>query len=398
MKRWMIIIVIVVLTLAGCRNRMPQMTSEAHGRMDSTRAMVLCGTGKQLLRVGKLDEARNKAREALQLDKKYFDARMLLGKVLIEQGQYSLAALELAMARDQQPTSTEASFLLGVAYEKAGRLEKALVNYRRTLALDPGDMGAVMASAEVLVAMGKIDQARLYVASYLDRAGDEAGMFELAGRLATMRDDHAKAAVYYQHAHDIDFKNVRYRQAMAKAQFFAGQYDQAGETLTALLRLRSYSPPYWVLAMLGDCHMEQGHVYEARDAYQKASDQNPSVAGIWVSLAKASLALGDIPGAISASRCALQLDEGCLETTLVLGYALLRNGQSRQAVAFLTAATDRYGDNATFKCLLGRAYAIAGNAALAQQCYTAALQAEPDNQLARRLLEKTEADLFLDTD
>jgi len=398
MKCRTIFIAMMATTLAGCLNRMPKISADARSRMDHARAQVDLGVGEEYLKVGQLDKARDKAERALLLDKDYFEARLLLGKVLIEQGQYALAAMELGIACDQRPRSAEASFLLGVAYEKSGRLDEALVSYRKALVLNPGDMGAVMACTEVLVAMGKIRQAQLYVQSYLDRAGDEAGLFELAGRLAAMQDDHAKAAQYYQHAHDIDPKNVRYRGALAKAQFFANQYAQAEETLLALSQLKDYDPPYWVFAMLGDCCMAQGKVYQARDAYQEATDRNPSVAGLWSNLAKASLALGDIPGAISAARCALQLDADSLEATMLLGYAMLRNGEARRAGALLAAAADRHGQNVILQCLLGRSYAAAGNKALAQRCYAAALQAEPDNQLARRLLDQMEAGLSLEAD
>ena len=94
-----------------------------------------------------------------------------------------------------------------------------------------------------------------------------------------------------------------------------------------------------------------------------------------------------------------RVTEGGCRARIATLSRLITEASNRAGVdPFLTAAIDRHGDNATLNCLLGRAHTAAGNVGLAQECYTAALQTEPDNQLAKKLLQETEAGLFLDAD
>ena len=386
MKRW-IIGALVLGAVTGCN--MPSMKdgrADAHKRWDHARAQVLCQVGVEHLRVGQLDRACKKALEALALNEDYTPARVLLGKVCIEQGHYRAAAAELARAQVNAPNSDEIVYLLGVAQEKDGCLDEALASYRRAHSLNEANLAAVTAAAEVLVLMGRTREAQLQLESYIHLAAEDPGVYELAGRLAMMQQEHAEAAKYYEQAADLDPGNLRYREVLAQAQFAAGEHAKAAGTLKDLSQSNQYKAPAWVYTMLGDCHMAMGRPIEARDAYQIASQQSPESAGAWANLAKAALALNDLPRAILSAKQALNLEAGRLDATLLLGYALLRNGQVDGALRLLPQAVARYPDNGTLRCLLGRAHAAAGNEAEAAQCYAAALKLEPDNQLAQALL------------
>ena len=71
---------------------------------------------------------------------------------------------------------------------------------------------------------------------------------------------------------------------------------------------------------------------------------------------------------------------------MVLGYALLCEKQTDQAVKALTLAARRHPRNATLQCLLGKAHAAAGDQASARRHYYKAAGLEKDNELARLLL------------
>jgi superkiller protein 3 len=347
---------------------------------------VLVGCAAEHLKVGQLSRARAKALEALTLDQQHLEARMLLSKVYIEEGHYGRAIAELEQARTQAPKSAEVVYLLGVAQEKAGKLDDALKSYRRAYVLDSTTLEPVKATAEVLVAMGRINEAQVHIDSYTAAAHNDPGMFELAGRLAMMRGQYTKAVGHYEQAHDLDHENLRYREALARAQFFAGKHSEAKETLELLADADGYEAPAWVYNMLGDCHMAIGRPFEARDAFRTATDLSPTEAGVWANLARACLALDEQTKAVSAARQALYLDAKHADASLVLGYALLRAEQIGRALKVLSDAAAMHPDNGTLLCLLGRAHAAAGDETKAIRCYKAALRAEPENELAKGLL------------
>ncbi|KKK54302.1 hypothetical protein LCGC14_3086100, partial [marine sediment metagenome] len=172
------------------------------------RAKIMYGLAEDRFAAGDLEEARDKAAEAVGLSEKFVPARVLLGKVYIEQGHYGLACHELERALEVIPQNSRVLYLLGVAQEKQGMIEAALVNYRLSHAVDNSNLDAVMAAAEVLASDGRIRQAQLYIESYMDIAGAHAGMYEIAGRLAMLQKQYEQSAAYYQKAADIGLSKV----------------------------------------------------------------------------------------------------------------------------------------------------------------------------------------------
>lgn len=382
--RW-IVTAMLMLAAAGCQKTLPDSKAEALKRWDQTRAQMVFGVAQELFHSGQLERAAAKTIEALSLDENYTPARLLLGKVYIEQGHFTQAVVELKRAVAEWPNASEPLYDLGVAQEKAGQLDEALASYRRAQALDSTSLSAVTAAAEVMVAMGNVADARIYLDHYMAAAGADPAMYELAGRLAAMSDDHRQAVNFLQQALDLDPNNLRYRESLGRSQFHANLYAETLETLRPLLAKPRYTCPVWVHTMMGDCLMAQGRAAEARDCYHLAKDLDPQACGAWTNLAKAALAAGDTPRAILAAQQAMSLDGNSLDAAILLGYALLRDGQLEQAQSVLGAAAVRHADKAIVHCLLGRAYAADGKAAQAEQCYQKALKIDPSDALAREL-------------
>ncbi len=387
MKR-VILGILMLLMLTGCQeNHLSQSREEAYDRWHMARATVLYGAANEHLRVGQLDKAARKAGEALALAPEYTDARVLLGKVLIEQGQYSRAVTQLEMVRENAPESARVAYLLGVANERHGELSEALDLYRQAYELEDDKITAVVAAGEVLVQMGRFEEARSLVRSHIRNAQDNPAMYELAGRLARMDSDYAEAAGHFRTAHNLDYGNHNYREALAKAQFLDGNYAEAADTLEDLLSLGDYEPPAWVHTMLGNCHMALGRHIGAREAFDSARRLRPSDAMSWTNLARAALALDDLPRAILWADKARKIDAHNTEALLLLGYALLADGQADRAVKVLGDNAGRHPDSAMVYWLLGRAYAEAGEEDHALHYYNEAMNLDPHHPLAQRFAE-----------
>ena len=386
MKRWIGAVSLAVL-LAGCQQTsIKQVKADAQVHWQQTRARVTYGVALEQFKAGQLDRATEKVREALALAPNDAESLLLLGRIHIEQGRYLQAAVELKSASDRLPRSFEAAFMLGVAQEKAGRLDEALASYQRAMELDTTSAGAVLAAAEVMVAVGRVADAQAFVDVHIGLAGDDAGMYELSGRLAMMLEDYALAARDYAQAADLSPLNVRYREALAHALFLSRQYAEAVEAVRALVRMPKYAPPSWVMTLLGDCHMALGQSSDARQAYQSVRNLAPEDPRGWINVAKASLELGDSHGAVQAAQEALQRDPRASDAYCLLGYALLKEGQAGKAVKVLAGAVEQFPQHIVLQCLLGRSYSAAGDAPGAARCYAAALKIEPDNPLAKELL------------
>ena len=386
MTRW--ILAAIVLALAsGCTDQtFNDQKIEAEKRWFNTRAQVLYRLASNRLKGGQLDAADKAVQEALVLSADYTPAQMLLVKIHIEKGRYGEAIALIGTIIDGAGETSETAYLLGVAQEKSRKLPEALASYRRSYSLNESNIPAVKAAAEVLVAMGEIRRAQLYIDSYLSKAGEDPGMYELAGRLAMMAKEYDRAAELYQRAADIDYENIRYTEAVARAQYSAGRFEQASESLTQLLDKPEYKAGVWVHMMLGDSKLACGKSHQAFDAYFTASEMVPDEPEVWSSLARSALAMNDLSRAVLAARQALRLDGGLADAMVVLGYALLRQGQTDQALTTLAAAAAAHPRNSMLQCLLGRAYAADGKDQQAAACYRLAVQIDPKNSVARELL------------
>ena len=386
--RRLFVTAIVVLAATGCQKSVRESRLEADTRWHRMRSRITYAEAGEHLKAGRLAAAASKAQETLTLDGAFTDARVLLGKIHIERGHYDQAIEELDRSCRELPPSKSAHawYLLGVAQEKYGQLDQAFTSYQRSHSLDGTNMAAVTATAEVLVAMGQVRRAQLYLEIYIPKAAGETSMFELAGRLAVMQKEYDKAVGFYQRACDEDRKNLRYRESLGSAQFYGGHYAEAAETLKGLAEARAEQTPSWMHTMLGDSYMALGRAGEARRWYVSASESSPSTPEVWVNLAKVEMSLEDMPRAIMAARQALQLNVRHLDAVVLLGYALVREGKVDPAVRALTEAAKLHPGSVMVRCLLGRAYALGGEHAEALRCYSAALRLEPDNQMAKELL------------
>ncbi len=379
---------IVLACLAGCGQKAaPDAKQQAYKRWYTLRADMMCGVGADHLKIGLLDKARKKAQEALALDAKYVPARILLGKICIEQGRYGAAIQHLDAAYQMNRQSAEAVYLLAVAQEKRNRFDEALKNYQEAYRLDSSTLDAVMAACEVMVAMGKTHEAQLYLDKYMAIGDNNPGMFELAGRLAMMAAEYPKAADFFEDACDLDLKNHPYKEKLARAQFLAGRYAKAKQTLRVLTASKEYTPGVWVYVMLGDACLATDCADEARTAYLMGSRLDGSSGAVWTGIAKADLVLGQTNRAALAAKRALAVDKGSVEASMLLGYAMLRGNRVDEALTYLVQAIKKHPKDSTLWCLLGRAHAAASNNAQAVRCYSMAAGLDPDNRLARELLD-----------
>ncbi len=205
-----------------------------------------------------------------------------------------------------------------------------------------------------------------------------------------LTDEPGKAADFFQRCLDLQPDSTLMRENLAKACFFAKRYAEALENLKKLTEQGKHRhTAAWVYVITGDSHMALNQPGAARGAYEAATELDPNAAPVWARLSKAAMASGDVAGATAAARRALSLTDRCLEATIVLGYAMLRQGKPQDATVLLAAAAEQHPDDATLRCMLGRCYAAQGQMDRAAACYRQALKSDPSHSLAKSLLALT---------
>jgi tetratricopeptide (TPR) repeat protein len=385
-KRW-VVATLVLMTAVGCQTGVSKEKIRAKMKWDQARSRVLAGCASEQMQIGDLEKAQQQATEALTLYPKNAKARVVLGKIHIERGQFSSAIYELERALEDDPRSAEAAYILGVAYEKSNNLPEALTCYEKSYRIDSRFFPAVVAAAEVHAGMGELEKGLSLLEGRLDQAGDDPAGYEVCGRMAMLLKDPAKAEGYFRTACVLDPENIIYTRNLAEAHFQMGHYRQAIQLLKKVVAHPEFKAGCITFSMLGECYLATGDGKKARDAYYTCTEISPAEPPLWVGLAKAYLLTGETARARLAAQQALQLDRSSESGAMLLGYALMREKHVGQAIAVLLPAAGKHPRSTVLRCLLGRAYAADGDKAQAARWFNAALQLEPDNAVARSLLE-----------
>ncbi len=416
MKRYTILLAAVV-ALTGC-NFMQKEKVKSHKQWHQARSRIICSVGEEHLKAGSLDKAQSCAMESLSMNSDHLPARILLAKVLLGKSCHEEAAEQLQHAETLSenlktdaaaaPRGAEIAYLHGEAMERTGKYAEALRYYQKARALEPSNDAYVMASAEVLVSMGKPKGALELLEVRLQRigTGGEESMLLLAGEVAMLAGNYARAADFFQQRLDMkqgpdsEKSGRSIRESLAKAHFFAGNYRRTLEQLRILASGlpnsdSSVSRSCWIHIMTGDSYMALNRPREAKVAYEDAVKIEPGDWPVWLSLAKASVADGDGRRGIVAGMRALELtnestttgsNKGRLKIAVVTAYAMLMEDRPSDALRILAASARENPNDPTLWCMLGRCYSAQGRNDRAAACYMAALRADPANHLAKNLL------------
>jgi len=235
-------------------------------------------------------------------------ARQALGMALLETGKLETSLPHLQKAVTDMPTSWMAWFYLGICLGDMGRWDVAGAALAKSLTLRPNNPDAYEALARVQVEQKKIDDALATL---------DDGLRIMAGSENLLR---------------------------LKVQIFAdfGRLEDAEATLKKLPAQSRNAEDFCILATL---EMNKGRWKEALKLAQAAVDVDEASPRAFFSL---GLALEgqqplDRPSAMDAYRACIQHGDPTGEAGTRLGYMLLEDEQTDDAIAELEGARDRNG-------------------------------------------------------
>jgi TolB-like protein len=108
----------------------------------------------------RMEEAEEALRRAISLSPSYVTAHQWLAETQFVQGELEPALASIDRATELDPTSPVVRLMKGFMLEYAGRLELADQQFREALRLDPAFSFALYYYPDLLVAMGRYDEAR----------------------------------------------------------------------------------------------------------------------------------------------------------------------------------------------------------------------------------------------
>ncbi len=136
-------------------------TISASPLRDTDAARRLHEQGLKALDAGQIDEAEKAFKAALEADVDFGPAHNNLGKVYFKKKDWYAAAWEFEFAKKLMPRQAEPWNNLGMVYEQAGELDRAVEEYRKAIGLDGENVSYQANLARALVRRGdKGDEVR----------------------------------------------------------------------------------------------------------------------------------------------------------------------------------------------------------------------------------------------
>ncbi len=379
-------LVIVGLLLGGCSAHglsTRRESSAAKERVAGMKSAMEWQSAQQQLLAGDTEKALKSIDRSLQLNPNVAKSHVLKGRILMEQGDLEGALNWFGTAEGLDPENVEAQYYAGVVYERLKKPEDALRCYRHAAALDPSNPQYVVAAAEMLIDMGKLDDAEQELGSHRASFAHNAGVNQAYGHIAKIRGKYEEALTYYEEARLAAPDDPAILNDLISAQVACKKYADAEINIGKLLTRKDYEARRDLKLERAKCLVELDRPAEARDVLVKltATDEGAADVGAWIELGKVSFKLKDTTRARTAAARLVAIapdrPEGYQLRAMIfrrLGALDQAEENARKAVAIAPSAENYV--------LLGLIERQLGHAPAAGASFAKALEIDPKNVLA----------------
>ena len=301
----------------------------------------------QLAAGGKRGEAISVLQKLVASEPRNTDARLLLGSLLMEDGDKSASIEQLETAVKLRPRSEEAYNALGEAYNKFGETSAAKAAFEHAVAIKPTNGVAQLNLGQVLVTQGDLTGARNHLdraLSLLGQTDDAADAHYLRAKIYSTQSQPRAAVAQLETA-------VRIRPNFAEAWSDLGQarkqlLDDAG-ALTAYEHAVTVNPRDAVAQYrLGAEYLHQGKTQPAIDHLRQAYELNPSDQSTLNALQMALRRSGDLDGAnrLKQQLADLLSDRDRVNHNKLMAVQLNTDGVALEKSGDLRGALSKYRD------------------------------------------------------
>jgi tetratricopeptide (TPR) repeat protein len=274
--------------------------------------------GKDLLAVGRIEEAEKYLREAVHLNPDHDPSRLALGLTLMMKRELPEAELQLRRAVELRPTAAEAQAALGnlLLLVQGLESEEAFGHLQRAVELNPQDSDSIYRLGLVLAGRGRLDEAE---AKFRDVLAAVPEHVEARFRLGLALTELGRSEEAYREFGSILEINTR---ALQRLEERVGPPDESGRRRVTEHDRRQFEG---LVRSSADAHDAMGSLAAAQGENKLAIRHLAEAARIRPDFAEAHLHLGEAlaaDGQIQAAeferRKALELRPGWPEATQAL--------------------------------------------------------------------------------
>ena len=361
--------------------------SLAKQKMSVMKAATEWDMARQAFLAGDLDKALDKVNASMSYNDQVPKSHVLKGRILLEKGDIgsSIESLQTAAAID--PEFVDAQYYLGVVHERLGKLEKASAYYQRASELDGYNPDYAVAAAEMLVDLGRLEEAK----SYLDGGPSfehHPGVLQTLGHIALMEDKPQDAVALFEEARLLAPTDDVVLEDLIRAQFATGNFREAEMNLASLLEDEEHQSRRDLKHMRAQCLLSLDRPVEARKVYYELTKDTAGQGDIdaWIGLGNVSYVLSDGRTLRRAASRVVALAPDRHEGYSLTALWFRSNGDNERALESARDAISVAPRDASLLAFEGMLLMEMGELDQARESLASASELEPGNPTFRQLL------------
>lgn len=380
---------VMLATAAGCAGH-GKYTSEQITAAKEKMAIMKSATewemARQAFLTGDFPKALKGVDRSIAISPKVAKSHVLRGRILTETNDFEGAISSFKEAISIEPANVEATYHMGMIHERMLEREKALEYYMAAVEIEPQSAQYVIAAAEVMIDLGRMDEAKSFVEGRHTAFSSTAGIKQTLGHIAMMQGRTDDAVAHFNQARLLAPDDHTLIEDLTRAQVSARRYGEAEANLTRLLATDKNKDRSDLALLRARCLIEIDRPLEAREMLIKLTQSPTGASDVesWVLLGNLSYTLKDANRTRLSAQRIIGLAPDRPEGYLLRGLQQRRLGQHDAAAeSFKQASAHDRSGNALV--LLGLTYRDQGQLARAHAAFQEALSRDPGNQDAAAL-------------
>jgi Flp pilus assembly protein TadD len=389
--------VLALLALTGCAGHGDYTQAHVNDAADRM-AMLKSGTEWQMAQQqflsGELDKSLKTIDRSIALNDQVPKSHVLRGRILIEKGRLEEARNSFLAAEKIDSATVDAQYYLGIIHERFNDGEEALSRYQKAMQLDPTNAQYVVAASEMLVQLGRVDEAERMLEEHRSDFQYNAAIRQALGHIAMMRGEADKAVTFFNEAQLLAPDDLPIVEDLLRAQVATSQFADAEYNAAKLLKSDDFKDRRDIKLIRARCLLNTDRPVEARAILVELTDTAEGAHDFetWIDLGQACIVLEDRTRLKNvASRLVATAPER-YEGHLFRAMYFKMEGNFPAALDAADAAVARSEADANPLMLKGILLQNMGRPAEAQRAFAAAVQLDPNRPAAQQLLAASRRD------
>ncbi|MFW6059167.1 MAG: tetratricopeptide repeat protein [Phycisphaeraceae bacterium] len=379
----------LLIVLAGCQNTQhDESMNAADNRWLALRSNMMLKMAEQQFETGDLDTARQTINDALQIDPENDRLYVIAGRIALEEDQLERAFRHFNDAQEFNENNPESHYYQGIILQRWQRYEDAEQAYRRAYDAQSDEPAYLMALSEMMIERGRADEALTMLEEKLDYFDQNSALRAQVGYLYKLKGEPAKAVGFFQQAALMNPDDPKLQEELAMAQLDAGEHEQAIATLESLLDDRDMRARRDLRRTLARAYQTIGRTDKARQTYLELARSPHGKPSDWLRLGELAWQAEDLGATLQAANRVIELAPQRYEGYFMAGLVWHKRGRLDDALTMFDRAADRAADRSEPFIMRGLSLQRAGRTAAARDAYQQALQRNPDDPRAQRLLNQ----------